>query len=185
MGVRIPFRVYPMLATLARKPVDQPGWVYEEKYDGYRILAYKEGDHMTLLSRNAKDHTETFPGVAGAVRKLKAVTLLLDGEVVAFDHRGVSRFQLLQKSQAPPQYAAFDCLYRDGRDLRSQPLSIRRAALEEIVARGSRKKHYLRFCNACGNRAPGIRVGQASMDLRVCSPKTLRLLTLRGARISG
>ena len=77
-----------MLATLVSEPFNQPGWVYEEKYDGYRILAYKEGDRVTLLSRNAKDRTETFSGVAAAVAKLPARTLLLDGEVVAFDSNG-------------------------------------------------------------------------------------------------
>ncbi len=57
---RIPFRVKPMLATLVRKPFHAPGWTYEEKYDGYRILAYKEGDRVTLLSRNANDRTATY-----------------------------------------------------------------------------------------------------------------------------
>ncbi len=122
-----------MLATLVREPFNQPGWVYEEKYDGYRILAYKEGDRVTLLSRNAKDRTESFSGVAAAVSKLPARTLLLDGEVVAFDRREVSRFQLLQNLKSEPEYAAFDCLYRDGRDLRREPLTIRRAALEKSI----------------------------------------------------
>lgn len=53
-----------MLATLVPKPFDKPGWIYEEKYDGYRILAYKEGTKVTLLSRNAKDRTEAFLPVA-------------------------------------------------------------------------------------------------------------------------
>src|SRR6202040_810452 len=57
---RISFRVTPMLATLVRKPFHKPGWIYEEKYDGYRILAYKEGDHVTLLSRNGNDRTATY-----------------------------------------------------------------------------------------------------------------------------
>jgi bifunctional non-homologous end joining protein LigD len=122
-----------MLATLVRQPFDQSGWVYEEKYDGYRILAYKEGDRLTLLSRNAKDRTEWFSGVAAAVAKLPARTLLLDGEVVAFDRKKVSRFQLLQNLKSEPAYAVFDCLYQDGRDLRREPLTRRRAVLEEIA----------------------------------------------------
>ncbi len=130
---RIPFRVRPMLATLVGEPFHRKGWVYEEKYDGYRILAYKEGKNVTLFSRNAKDRTETFRDVARAIERLRDRTLLLDGEVVAFDRKLVSRFQLLQQGSAPYVYAAFDCLYRNGRDLRSEPLPVRRKALEEVI----------------------------------------------------
>ena len=140
MSDRIPFRVRPMLATLVREPFDRPGWVFEEKYDGYRILAYKEAARVTLLSRNGKDRTQTFAAVAQAVKRLPSRTLLLDGEVVAFDRRGVSRFQLLQNLQSPPSYAVFDCLYEDGKDLRSQPLTDRRAALEDVVDATDRKR---------------------------------------------
>ena len=122
-----------MLATLVDKPFHQQGWVYEEKYDGYRILAYKEGKKVTLLSRNAKDRTESFSRVASAVAGLPSKALLLDGEVVAFDRKLVSRFQLLQQGEVPYVYMVFDCLYRDGKDLRSRPLPERRAALEEAI----------------------------------------------------
>ena len=122
-----------MLATLVREPFDRPGWVYEEKYDGFRILAYKEGSRVTLLSRNQKDRTETFAAIAEAIAKLPARTLLLDGEAVAFDRRGVSRFQLLQNLTTEPRYAVFDCLYINGRDLRKNPLSARRAELEQVI----------------------------------------------------
>ena len=135
MSSRIPFRIQPMLATLVKEPFQQPGWVYEEKYDGYRILAYKEGARVTLLSRNAKDRTAHFNTVADAVRALRHQTLLLDGEVVAFDPRGVSRFQLLQNLASKLHYAVFDCLYVDGRDLRAEPLESRRAALEKILGK--------------------------------------------------
>jgi bifunctional non-homologous end joining protein LigD len=122
-----------MLATLVREPFQRPGWVYEEKYDGYRILAYKEGPRVRLLSRNDKDRTEAFRDIADAVAGLPARTLLLDGEVVAFDRRRISRFQLLQQGEAPRSYVVFDCLYRDGRDLRREPLPVRREALEAVV----------------------------------------------------
>lgn len=133
MPDRIPFRVKPMLATLVDKPFHRPGWVYEEKYDGYRILAYKEEKRVTLLSRNGKDRTESFADVAKAVATLRDRTLLLDGEAVAFDRRLVSRFQLLQQGEVPVVFAAFDCLYRNGRDLREKPLWSRREILETVI----------------------------------------------------
>jgi bifunctional non-homologous end joining protein LigD len=128
----ISFRARPMLATLVSRPFDRSGWVYEEKYDGYRILAYKEGPKVTLLSRNNKDRTDAFRTVAEAVAHLKEQTVLLDGEVVVFDRQSVSRFQLLQQGGAN-RYAVFDCLYRNGSDLRSKPLAERRRVLEEMV----------------------------------------------------
>ena len=78
-----------MLATLVREPFDKKGWVYEEKYDGYRLLAYKEGDRVELLSRNSIDRISRFPRIAEAIRSLRPSTLLLDGEVVAFDRKTV------------------------------------------------------------------------------------------------
>lgn len=125
-----------MLATLVGEPFDHPGWTYEEKYDGIRILGYKEGRHVQLLSRNAIDRTSSFPGIASAIAALECSTLLLDGEVVLFDKKRVSRFQLLQRGGADAMYAVFDCLYRQGRDLRRDPLAARRAALEKSVAPG-------------------------------------------------
>ena len=140
---RVPFRVQPMLATLLREPFHRAGWVYEEKYDGYRIIAYKDGGRVRLLSRNQKDRTATFSVVADAVARLSCKTLILDGEVVAFDRKGVSRFQLLQNLRMAPRYAAFDCLYKDGRDLRGEPLSTRRAALEEAMGKAAGKETVL------------------------------------------
>ena len=126
-----------MLATLVDEPFDRPGWVYEEKYDGFRILAYKEGPEVHLLSRNGLDRTETFRAIADAVGALSARTLVLDGEAVAFDRHDVSRFQLLQRGSAGQVFAVFDCLFRDGRDLRREPFSIRRAELEKAIGKGS------------------------------------------------
>jgi len=134
MNRRIPFRAQPMLATLVTEPFDKPGWVYEEKYDGDRILAYKEGARVLLLSRNSKDNTGRFPNIAAAIGKLRPTALLLDGEVVVFDKKRVSRFQLLQQDRGEPRYAVFDCLFADGKDLRREPLSARRRALERVVS---------------------------------------------------
>ncbi len=127
-----------MLATLVGEAFDKSGWVYEEKYDGFRILAYKEGAKVTLLSRNGHDRSATFPSVAESVGALRDRTLLLDGEVVAFDRKGVSRFQLLQRGEVSHAFAVFDCLYRDGRDLRREPLSLRRHELEDVIGEASK-----------------------------------------------
>lgn len=130
---KLPRLKTPMLATLVAKPFEGPGWIFEEKYDGDRLLAYKEGQTVKLISRNGKDRTSKFPAIAEAVEKLAAKTLLLDGEVAVFDRAGISHFQDLQRGASAPVYAVFDCLYRDGMDLRAHPLSERRAILEKTV----------------------------------------------------
>ncbi len=125
-----------MLATLVDAPFSRPGWVYEEKYDGIRLLAYKDGRRVRLLTRNLKDRTADFPAIADAVAALPAPTLVLDGEAVLFDQHDVSRFQLLQRRDDDPRqpvFAVFDVLYARGRDLRHEPLTRRRAALEAEV----------------------------------------------------
>lgn len=100
-----------MLATLVAEPFHKLGWVYEEKYDGIRLLAYKEGARVRLLSRNDIDRTGSFPKIAAAIASLRPASLLLDGEVVVFDRKKVSHFQLLQQDKGEPVYAVFDCLY--------------------------------------------------------------------------
>ena len=133
----IPFRIHPMLATLTAEPFDTAGWIYEEKYDGDRIVAYKDGKHVRLISRNGKDHTDRFPRIADAVARLKSRALILDGEAVVFDKKKVSRFQLVQNAQDKAAYAVFDCLYADGKDLRREPLSVRRAAMRKAIGRSA------------------------------------------------
>ena len=130
---RMPLRIHPMLATLVAAPFHLSGWVFEEKYDGDRLLAYKQKGRVRLLSRNGKVRTARFPRIAAAIAALRAQTLILDGEVVVFDNQGVSRFQLLQRDNAKAVYAIFDCLFCDGKDLRQEPLSARRAILKSAI----------------------------------------------------
>jgi ATP-dependent DNA ligase len=75
-----------------------------------RHTAYKEGNRVSLLSRNDKNRTKDFPDIVSAIVNLSPGTLLLDGEIVVFDSRRISRFQLLQQGKGPTQYAVFDCL---------------------------------------------------------------------------
>lgn len=133
---KIPFRVSPMLATLVDKPFAKKGWVFEEKYDGVRMLAYKEGQKVSLISRNGIERSNRYPTIAEEVGKLSSRTLLLDGEIIVFDAHNVSRFQLLQQGKGEVQYAVFDCLYKDGKDLRREALSARRRVLEQVLTSG-------------------------------------------------
>ena len=104
--------------------------MYEEKYDGDRIVAYKEDNRIRLLSRSGEDRTDRFPGIAQAILSLEPASLVLDGEVVVFDKRGVSRFQLLQQGGGEPSYIVFDCLFCEGKDLRAESLATRRTAMK-------------------------------------------------------
>src|SRR5436190_12542743 len=126
-----------MLSTLVDESFDLPGWVYEEKYDGIRIIAEKDGSRVRLITRNLIDRTADFAEVAAAVAKLPAPTLLLDGEVVLFDPKGISRFGLFgADTRGKPVYVVFDVLYARGRDLRRLPFAERRAILEKEVRPG-------------------------------------------------
>lgn len=138
-----------MLATLVAEPFGAPGWVFQEKYDGDRILAYKEGARVRLLSRNGKDRTARFPDIVKAIAGLAEPRLLLDGEMVVFDQKGVSRFQLLQKGEGRAVFAVFDCLYGGGRDLRGEPLSERMDFLKKAV-RGSKRLRLARDLGSDG-----------------------------------
>ena len=87
----------PMLATLSAEIPEGPEWVFEEKYDGIRALAVREKGAVRLWSRTLQDLTGGFPDVAAAAAALPDGDLILDGELVALDPKGVSRFQLLQR----------------------------------------------------------------------------------------
>jgi bifunctional non-homologous end joining protein LigD len=126
-----------MLASLSKEMVSGPEWVYEEKYDGIRAVAYRDEDRVRLLSRTGQDLTAGFPKVVEALRALPDSDFVLDGELVVFDAKGVSRFQLLQRRGIDPRtrtiYAVFDCLRSQGRDLLRRPLEQRRQRVLELI----------------------------------------------------
>jgi bifunctional non-homologous end joining protein LigD len=133
----MPRRISPMLATLVAEPFHLPGWTYEEKYDGDRMLAFKREGRAKLYSRNGRDRTRDFPEIASAIAALPGNELILDGEVAVFDRRGVSHFQALQQAEGRPVYAIFDCLFHDGRDLRQRALSERQDVLQKVIRPGA------------------------------------------------
>jgi bifunctional non-homologous end joining protein LigD len=76
-----------MAPTLVREPFHRDGWVYEEKVDGWRIIAYKDRERVRLVSRDGRDHTRRFRDIAAAISKLSARALVLDGEVAIYDQQ--------------------------------------------------------------------------------------------------
>lgn len=136
----------PQLAKLADQPPKGEAWLHELKYDGYRIQALIKGDDVRLLTRNGKDWTEKYPAIAEALRRLNVGSAAIDGELVAVDKTGVSRFGLLQKAAGNPsvhlRYYAFDLLSLDGKDLKSEPLLERKAQLESVLKGASKLIHY-------------------------------------------
>jgi len=108
-----------MQAGEVARPFHRDGWVYEQKYDGWRMVAYKDGTSVRLVSRAGKDHTRRFDELAAAIRALPSVILILDGEVGIFDDKLISRFEWFRHrskdvTATPPIYMAFDCLYLEG-----------------------------------------------------------------------
>ncbi len=112
-------------------------WLYEPKLDGYRALLIKDGKQIRIVSRNEKDLTPMYPGIATAGLRLNAEQAVLDGEIVALAEDGRPSFQALQHRSSHPQHRivfyAFDALHVNGRDLMTEPLIARRAQLPKIL----------------------------------------------------
>ena len=136
-----------MLATAREEPFTKEGWVFEIKYDGYRLIADGAGDEPVLWSRNGNDITGTFPDIARAIRGLPYDGIVLDGEVVVHDEAGLPSFSLLQRRgrlqrstaiaraalDLPAVFYAFDLLAFGGLDLRDLPLLARKTLLREVL----------------------------------------------------
>ena len=121
-----------MLAETAQ-PFSRAGWLFEIKYDGFRMLAGRAGGRPRLRYRSGLDATAAFPEIAAALGRLKAGEFALDGEVVVLGDDGRPRFQRLQQHLQATLFA-FDCLVAKGRDLRPLPLVERKEKLRAILA---------------------------------------------------
>jgi bifunctional non-homologous end joining protein LigD len=131
----LPKRLQPMLATLTDAPFDDKGWVFEDKYDGFRMVATIERGEVTLYSRNGKIVTHSYIEVAKALEGIKR-DAVIDGELVAIGSDGLSHFQLLQNAlrhQAKLRYCAFDLMFQEGDDLRGLSLIERKKRLKAIL----------------------------------------------------
>ncbi len=124
-----------MLATLVDKPFDDPDWIFEIKWDGYRAIAIMNGKVVSLQSRNDKSFNEKFYPVYDALTKW-GLHAVLDGEIVVIKENGVSIFSALQnwRSEADGDliFYLFDILWKDGNDLRNLPFVERRNILKTL-----------------------------------------------------
>jgi len=132
---KLPQRLQPMLAVLTDAAFEDAGWVFENKWDGFRMVACIEGGQVALYSRNGKIVSESYRTVATALEKVKH-DAVLDGELVALDSHGRTRFQLLQnalRSEANLRYYLFDLMFLDGADVRGLSLLERKEKLHRLI----------------------------------------------------
>jgi bifunctional non-homologous end joining protein LigD len=143
----LPTAVKPMLATLAKDPFDNPDWLYEIKWDGYRILAHITADEVRLITRGDQDYTTRFQPAAAELHTLR-VPAIIDGEICVVDAAGKPSFQALQNylrdgesADGQLMYYAFDLLHLDGHNLTGLPLSRRKELLRRILPQGAHLKY--------------------------------------------
>jgi len=139
-----------MLATSAGRPFDRPGWIFELKYDGFRVLSGHQDDTTRLLTRRGNDLADCFPEIVACLRELP--DLVLDGELVVLDEHGKPHFErlrrraLLKKRTSvdgaartePAVMFAFDILMLRGKDMRKLPLLKRKEALQKTLGSSQR-----------------------------------------------
>jgi bifunctional non-homologous end joining protein LigD len=128
--------ITPMLATLVDAPFDDPGWIYEVKWDGYRALAIMKGEDADLKSRNNKSFNDKFYPVLEAIKAWN-LNAVVDGEIVVVDDNGISKFSALQnwRSEADGEllFYVFDILWLDGKNLMELSQKERSAILLTLV----------------------------------------------------
>ena len=127
--------IEPCLPSPAREPPSGPDWLHEVKFDGYRAMIWRDGEGARLFTRRGYDWTERFPAIVNAARSIPAKSFLIDGEAVCCDESGVPVFQMLRqrRNESTRFLYAFDLLQLDGRDLRREPIEVRRAELAKLI----------------------------------------------------
>jgi len=146
----MPTAIHPMLASIVEKPFDDPNWLFEIKWDGYRAVSFIENGDVSLVSRNQNDLSPRYPELQDLPKFVNAKTAILDGEVVVLDEQGRPSFSLMQqrtgirshgrqgapRHDLPIMYFVFDILYLDGYDLRRVNLDDRKRVLRQALRDG-------------------------------------------------
>jgi bifunctional non-homologous end joining protein LigD len=146
----MPTSIQPMLASIAEDPFDNPNWLFEIKWDGYRVVSFIENGTVRMVSRNQNDLGPRYPELRELPKLVNAKSAILDGEVVVLDEKGRPSFSLMQqrtgirahgrqsasRPDLPIIYYVFDLIYLDGYDLRRVALDDRKRVLRQILPSG-------------------------------------------------
>jgi bifunctional non-homologous end joining protein LigD len=130
-------RVQPIRPTRRKEPFDDPEWLFDFKYDGFRALCYLEQGRCRFISRNG-NLLSRFDALADQMAaKIEVDNAIIDGEVIAADETGRPQFYELLRGTRAPAYVAFDIAWLNGADQRSLPLIDRRRNLQAILPEGA------------------------------------------------
>ncbi|HEY0976290.1 MAG TPA: DNA ligase D [Flavobacteriales bacterium] len=156
--------IRPMLASPDVKPFDDPDWIFEIKWDGYRAIAETGGKSLRFYSRNGLSFLEAYPAVAQDLKRIRE-RAVLDGEVVALDAGGRPDFQLLQHASLEPGiplvYYVFDLLSVAGKDITHLPLIERKARLRKLLV----DTEHIRYADHVAERGLDFFAAAAAKDL--------------------
>jgi bifunctional non-homologous end joining protein LigD len=147
---KMPAELQPQLATLVREAPRSDEWIFELKFDGYRLLSHIRNGRVELRTRAGNDWTSRFPTLADAAKLLPVRTAILDGEVVVLARDGTTDFQALQNLMRRGRdedvvYYVFDLPYCDGYDLTAVPLIERKALLKALIASAKLPNRVIRY----------------------------------------
>jgi bifunctional non-homologous end joining protein LigD len=151
---KFPGFIKPMLATLTDKPFSKEDWIYELKFDGYRVIATKQNEKVDLYSRNDNDFTERFQLIAKELLKLKA-SFVIDGEVCFMENSGEMNFQKLQNKENEQDnlhYFVFDILWLNGHELKNLPQTERKKLLALLLMNAPPHIHYVDHIKSEGEK---------------------------------
>lgn len=190
-GEKVPRWRDPMLATLTERRFSDPGWIFERKLDGVRCLAFRDRERVRLLSRNRQPQDETYPELHEALAAQYGQQFVVDGEVVAFEHRRTSFARLqgrsgihdaaaARASGIPVFFYVFDLLHLDGADTTGLPLTWRKRLLRASMVFddplrwtphrvGAGEAEYQQACargdeGVIAKRADAVYIGRRSTD---------------------
>lgn len=127
--------IEPCLPSPAKAPPSGPGWIHEIKHDGFRILAYRDGRHVRLITRNGHDLADRLPLAADAIEALPVRACVIDGEAIVCDDSGLAVFDLIRewRHNARAVLCAFDLLAVNRQDIRSEPIENRKRRLTGLL----------------------------------------------------
>lgn len=180
-GGRPPAFAKPQLATLVDEAPEGAGWLFETKFDGYRVLAACDGQAVRCYTRSGADWSDRFGRIPEALAALDLSGSLLDGEVVVADSKGGSDFSALQRAlkEAPQKlaYVVFDALLLDGEDLTGRPLGERKQRLEAALGKPKPPLHLATWIEGDGARVAALACRQGHEGIiakRVSAPYRAR-----------